>query len=178
MTQIEIRPTLETDIPNLEAINHSNETNYVWQINRLIEGGQITLSFREVKLPRSVRIDYPRKPELVLEETRNQIVLLTALSNNNPVGYIRIAFGLIPNIPLITDLAVSFMERRQGIASTLILSAEEWLMKRDYQRIIIETYSKNYPAIAMVQKIGFEFSGYSDYYYANRDIALFFAKSI
>jgi RimJ/RimL family protein N-acetyltransferase len=34
--------------------------------------------------------------------------------------------------------------------------------------------SKNYPAIALARKLGFSYSGYSDRYYADQDIALFF----
>jgi hypothetical protein len=30
----------------------------------------------------------------------------------------------------------------------------------------------------MAQKLGFEFCGYNDRYFANRDIGLFFAKSL
>jgi hypothetical protein len=34
--------------------------------------------------------------------------------------------------------------------------------------------SKNYPAIAFCKKQGMAYCGYSDRYYANQDIALFF----
>jgi len=34
------------------------------------------------------------------------------------------------------------------------------------------------PAVRLVQKMGFEFSGYHDRYYANQDIALFFTKRL
>jgi RimJ/RimL family protein N-acetyltransferase len=36
--------------------------------------------------------------------------------------------------------------------------------------------SKNVPAIRLAQKSGFEFCGYNDQYYLNKDVALFFAK--
>ena len=43
---------------------------------------------------------------------------------------------------------------------------------------IDEMQSKNYPGISMANKLGYEFCGYSDRYYTNQDIALFFAKRI
>jgi hypothetical protein len=36
--------------------------------------------------------------------------------------------------------------------------------------------SKNYPAVHMAMKLGYEFSGYQDHFYANGDIALFFTR--
>jgi len=40
--------------------------------------------------------------------------------------------------------------------------------------MILEMQSKNYPAISLARKMGFVFSGYSDRYYPDREIALFF----
>jgi ribosomal protein S18 acetylase RimI-like enzyme len=44
--------------------------------------------------------------------------------------------------------------------------------------MVLEMQPKNYPAIQLAQKLGFDFCGYNDRYYANRDIALFFAKGL
>jgi ribosomal protein S18 acetylase RimI-like enzyme len=68
--------------------------------------------------------------------------------------------------------------RRQGIGSALILAAQEWGMQHDTRRLVLEMQPKNYPAIQMAHKLGFELCGYNDRYYANNDIALFFGKSI
>jgi RimJ/RimL family protein N-acetyltransferase len=38
--------------------------------------------------------------------------------------------------------------------------------------------SKNNSAIRLAQKLGFEFCGYNDQYYENKDIALFFGRLI
>jgi hypothetical protein len=38
--------------------------------------------------------------------------------------------------------------------------------------------SKNYPAMMLAQKHGYEFCGYNDRYYPNQDIALVFGRSI
>ena len=77
-----------------------------------------------------------------------------------------------------TDIAVSPMARRKGIASALILAAEDWAKKKNIRRMILEMQSKNTPAIRMALKLGFEFCGYNDHYYSNQDIALFFAQFI
>jgi len=38
--------------------------------------------------------------------------------------------------------------------------------------------SKNYAAIRLSQKLGFEFCGYNDHYYLTQDIALFFGRAL
>ncbi len=178
MPQIEIRPTQDADIPTLEGINHSLETTYVWQMNRIIEIDQIAVNFIKIRLPRSVRIEYPKKPTFDLESDSKQMALLTAIMQNVPVGYLRLSNHYSQDSPIVTDLVVSQSARRQGIASALLLSAQDWLISRDYRRIVLEMQSKNYPAICLAKKNGFEFCGYNDYYYKNQDIVLFFARSL
>jgi RimJ/RimL family protein N-acetyltransferase len=46
------------------------------------------------------------------------------------------------------------------------------------RRIVLEMQPKNYAAIHLAQKLGFDLCGYNDRYYANHDIALFFAKGV
>ena len=66
--------------------------------------------------------------------------------------------------------------RLKGIGTALVLAAQNWSMQRMNRRITMEIPSKNYPAIKLAMKLGFEFSGYNDAYYPNKDIALFFSR--
>jgi ribosomal protein S18 acetylase RimI-like enzyme len=76
-----------------------------------------------------------------------------------------------------TDLVVAPRLRRQGIGSALTLAAQEWVARHSVsRRLVLEMQPKNFPAISLSQKLGFDFSGYNDHYYANRDVAIFFAK--
>jgi hypothetical protein len=43
---------------------------------------------------------------------------------------------------------------------------------------VLEMQSRNYPAIQMAKRMGFEFCGFQDLYYANRDLALFFMRPV
>ncbi len=58
----------------------------------------------------------------------------------------------------------------------LVLAAQDWASQRNLLRMIIEMQSKNFPGIHLAMKMGYEFCGYNDQYYASRDIALFFAR--
>jgi hypothetical protein len=44
--------------------------------------------------------------------------------------------------------------------------------------MVLEMQPKNHAAISMAQKLGFDLCGYNDRYYSNRDIALFFSRSV
>jgi ribosomal protein S18 acetylase RimI-like enzyme len=66
--------------------------------------------------------------------------------------------------------------RRKGIASGLVLAAQEWAAERRCRRILLEMQSKNFPAICLAIKLGYEFCGYQDQYFANQDTALFFTR--
>jgi ribosomal protein S18 acetylase RimI-like enzyme len=77
---------------------------------------------------------------------------------------------------IIKDIVVDFPLRRQGIGTALILAAQNWAIQRNNRKLMFEMPSKNFPAIKLAFKLGFEFSGYNDSYYPNKDIALFFSR--
>ncbi len=176
MPEIEIRPALSTDFDELIKINLSNRTEYVWQMDRIIEEGQITIGFREVRLPRAIQVEVPRATDSLHKAAEHSNGMLVAVFNGTPVAFINLDDSLVPNGVWIKDLAVLEQHRRQGIGSALLLAAQEWAIQRRLRKVILETQSKNYPAIRMAVKMGFELSGYNDQYYANQDIALFFSR--
>jgi ribosomal protein S18 acetylase RimI-like enzyme len=176
MPEIVIQPATAADWQNLIEIDNSYSTSYVWQMDRTLDEGQVTINFREVRLPRSVNVEYPRSPQRMSEEWAKPAMILKACLDSVMIGYIRVDEGLSPSTAWVTDLAVHPDVRRQGMASGLILAAQDWAMQRNLRRMIVEMQSKNFPAISMVLKLGYEFSGYQDQYYANQDIALFFTR--
>ncbi len=177
MPEIQIRPAIASDIPILAEIDHSYSSDYVWQMDILSEEDQIGVKFRQIRLPRSVRVDYPRSPHAIRQDWNQRSGLLVAQLENDIVAYISMDLNIAPATTWVTDLAVVRRFRHQGIGNALILSAQEWSRHHHTYRIILEMQPKNYPAICMAQKLGFDFCGYNDRYYANHDIALFFGKS-
>ncbi len=176
MPQIEIRPAVSADIVELVSIDHSCRSNYVWQMDRSIDDGQIIISFREIRLPRPTQVAYPRQVELLENEWQQAPGLLVALHNGSQIGYVRIIEVLDVQSAIIRDLVVENSIRRQGVGSALILAAQNWAIQRANRRLSMEIPPKSYPAIKLAFKLGFEFSGYNDAYYPNKDIALFFSK--
>ncbi len=178
MPEIEIRPALSTDLPVLGNIDHSYHSDFVWQMDRQVDRGQIVIHFREIRLPRSARVDYPRQMAQVMNEGLPESIVLVAVMEGIPVGYLRIKDNFLPGTVWVMDGAVHQNLRRQGIATGLLLAAQDWAIQRNFRRIVAEMQSKNFPAIHLMQKLGYEFGGFSDHYYANQDIALFFNKLI
>ncbi len=174
MPEIEIRPATASDFPHLAQIEHHAKTDYVWQMDRVVGESQISIAFREVRLPRSVRVDYPYPVESLPERFKQHTILLTAILQGEMVGYIAVEERPAAATVWVGHLAVSQRCRRQGIASALVLASQTWAARRGLRRMVLETHSKNAPAIRMALKLGFEFSGYHDQYYGNQDIALFF----
>jgi len=179
MPEIEIRPVSADDVPALVGLDHTYTSDYVWQMEiQQPEDGQVGVQFREIRLPRSVRVDYPRSPRLLTEDWVERDGLLVAQFEGEVVGYASLSLGIAPLTCWMTDLVVKRRLRRQGIGSALVLAAQEWGTQHGSRNLILEMQPKNYPAIHLARKLGFDFCGYNDRYYANHDIGLFFAKGL
>ncbi len=134
-------------------------------------------------LPRRLRTCPEGNWQLVLEIVRelNKKIYIGNLSYETTEEQVRELLeqhGDVESIAWITDLAVERSYRRQGIASALVLGAQNWALSKGLRRGIIEMPSKNFPAINLALKLGYEFCGYNDQYYASQDVTLFFGRAL
>ena len=178
MSSFEIRPASASDIPRLMALDHSCSSDYVWQLELRREPGQVTASFREVRLPRSIEVKYPRSPASLADEWIHRDVTLVALEDGFPVGYMCAIVEHASAIAWITDVVIAPTKRRKGAASALLTAMQAWALERGVQRLVLEMQSKNQAYIRLAQKFGYEFCGYNDQYYLTQDVALFFGRAI
>lgn len=178
MTEVQIRPAVSTDLPILMALDHSCQTDYVWQMDIQRTDGHLGAVFREIRLPRSVSTSYPRPVAALPESWNRRTGMLVALVGGQAIGYARMSDTLLPRTVWLTDVVVSPRYRRQGIGMTLVMAAHSWALERKDHRALLEMSSKNSPGIRLAQKLGYEFCGYNDQYYETKDIALFFGRSI
>jgi ribosomal protein S18 acetylase RimI-like enzyme len=178
MPNIHVRPLFAADLPDLIAIDHSYITDYVWQMDLREEEKKVSVRFNEIRLPRSVQLEYPRDPQH-LADTWNQFAgFLVAEHEKEVLGYIAVHRTPGAHVAHITDLAVKRRIRRRGVGASLLLAALEWASHQQVAQITAEVQSKNVPAIRLMKKIGFSICGYNDRYYPNQDIALFFGKIV
>ena len=178
MQGLNVRPAISTDIAALVALDHGYSTDHVWQMAKQQESSEIGVVFREVRLPRPMRVSYPRDPHRLIDDWTYRDGLLVAELDEDALGYISLVENPAPASGWATDLVVGLRHRRQGVATRLLAAACHWCRERGMSQLFLEMQSKNIPAIRLATKLGSVFSGYSDRYYPNQDIALFFALSL
>lgn len=175
MAAIDIRPALANDIPALIEFSHSCETTHTWQMDSNLELGQIDVNFRRIRLPRSVKLDYQRNPAALAESWKKRDLLLVARIETQRCGYLSLRIDE-KKVGRVIDLAVDESFRRQGVASSLLVAAQDWLCSNGIFQVILEMQIKNEAAIALAEKMGYVFCGYMDRYFGNREIAVFYSR--
>ncbi|HET7143490.1 MAG TPA: GNAT family N-acetyltransferase [Anaerolineales bacterium] len=178
MPDIQLRPTVASDLSRLMGFDHSITSESVWQLELRRDTGQVSAVFREVRLPRSIVVSYPHNPFALADDWVRRSMMYTAFVGQDPAGYISLLERGSDSVVWVTDLVVNEVNRRKGVGSALLTAAQEWSSARSHRRLILEMQSKNLPAIRIAQKLGYEFCGYNDHYYLNQDVALFFAKAL
>ena len=178
MAVFEIRPAVANDIPRLIALDHSTTSDYVWQLELRRETAQVSATFREVRLPRTVDVKYPRDPSALSDEWKRRDAVLVAMKDDILVGYVCAVEERASTVAWVTDLVVMPEFRRKGAASALLMAAQDWALERGVRRLILEMMSKNQGCIRLAQKFGYEFCGYNDQYYPTQDVALFFGRAL
>lgn len=178
MSAFTIRQAISSDIPRLIAFDHSYSTDHVWQMSLQTGPPAVEVAFRQVRLPRPMRVGYPRRVERLAEEWTERYLVLVGEAEEISAGYLALAPAPAPEAVWVTDLVVDAPFRRQGLARALLGEAIGWSRPRGAARLFLEMQSKNYPGIALAQKMGFVFSGYSDFFYPNEDISLFFSHDL
>lgn len=174
MPSIDIRPAVSNDIQALIQLTHTCETAHTWQMNNLYEDGQIQASFRRIRLPRPFLLEYPRTPSAILDCWTKKDLFLVARIENQRSGYLALEI-LERQSARITDLVVDEPFRRQGIATALLLSAQDWLRANGVYRTLMELPIKNEAVIAFAEKLGYVYSGFMDGFFGNREIAFFYS---
>src|SRR6266508_2942268 len=120
MPTFETRPAIANDLPRLMTMDHSCLSDYVWQLELRRESSQIISNFREVRLPRTVPVTYPRNPLSLADEWTRRDLVRVALREEALVGYVAATEEHTAAIAWVTDLVVAPEWRRQGAASALL----------------------------------------------------------
>jgi len=173
-----IRAATAADLPRCLSFDPSYETDYVWQMDNHPQAGHINISFRTVRLPRPMKVAYPRDTKQLNAGWNACDAMLVADDNRAVVGYAALARRGAQAAAWVQDLIVTKTARRSGVASALLTGVARWAREEKLAWIMIEVQTKNYPAIQFCQKHGFNFCGYNDHFFANQDIAVFFAKAV
>lgn len=177
---VRIRDGIESDIPACLALDHRFETDYVWQMSLTGEGDSWQITFNRQRLPRTLETLYPADERRLRLSLPPEQCFLVMVRRDEPeiLGYLTMSSLAAYDLARIHDLVISYPYRRHGLGTRLLKVARQWAREHDLGRLVIETRTQNYPAIVFCQQAGFQFSGYDDQYFPNRDIAVFFSQSL
>jgi len=178
MAEIEIRPAISTDIPELMRFDHSIGTTHIWQIETMKDDKEMNIHFLETRLPRPLTLSYPKIIEELADTWTQHSLFLTARMDAKLVGYLILSIEKDTRTAVITDLVVDSGARNLGIASGLILSIRNSLRNQGIRRLTIAVPVRNQAAIFLAKKMKMEFCGYIDHYFINQDAALIFSAVI
>jgi ribosomal protein S18 acetylase RimI-like enzyme len=171
-----IRDATENDRAACLQLDISYETEYAWQMDVRDEDGAIVVGLRTVRLPRLMRVAYPRDAAAFTLDEQNRF--LVAETSGVLCGYLIMRFDTSRSTGWITDIALGRHWRRQKIGCGLLHEAYLRAQQHQLRRLTVETQTKNSPGICFCLKNGLTFCGFNDRYYPNHDIALFFGQNV
>lgn len=173
-----IRSATPADYELCLMLDHSVSTETVWQMSLEEEDGAQMITFRPARLPRSTKLLYPRGNETLVESWNRHSSFLVAEYEGDIVGYVNVREEASLEAAWVADLVVDRAYRLKGIGTALLRGAREWTLEHRLRRLIVETHTKNHPAISFLQKRGLILCGYNDLYFPNQDIAVFFGQTL
>lgn len=175
-----IRDAIAPDVERCAELPHSYHTKNVWQMTINKDGNDQSIHFREERLPREMKVDLPVDEIRLRLALAHEVCFLVAEEKEagDLLGYLILRPDPTHKIGLIQDLLVTEHVRRNGIGSRLLKIARLWALERGAEQLMIETQTKNIPAIYFCIENGLSFCGYNDQYFQNQDIAVFFGQPL
>jgi GNAT superfamily N-acetyltransferase len=173
-----IRSATPADYEVCLLLDHSVSTEVVWQMSIEEQDGAQTIAFRPARLPRSTKVLYPRASETLVESWNRHSSFLISGWEHEIAGYVNIREEASLEAAWVADLVVDRPYRLKGIGTALLRAAREWTLEHKFRRLVVETHTKNFPAISFLQKRGLILCGYNDLYFPNQDIAIFFGQTL
>ena len=122
-----IRPADISDLNACIALDPSFQTDHVWQMEEREEEGAILIAFRPARLPRAMRVTYPRdRDSLVGDWEQGGCVLVAEGDEREVLGFLSMMPKDWHNTGWIRHLVVDRRCRRQGVGSALLSAAAQW----------------------------------------------------
>lgn len=176
-----VRDAVESDIAACIEINHSYTTDYVWQMTIMPDTSGLQVRFRKERLPRAIETTYEITKERLQSALPKEtcfLVLQRKEGDKGIIGYLTMRYNPVHKIAVVQDIVIDKPYRRMKLGSRLLSIARRWALEHDAVQLMVETQTKNFPAIAFCQRRGLTFCGFNDQYYRNQDIAIFFGQAL
>lgn len=177
MAKIEIRQAVSRDINSAIVLDHTVDTEYVFQFDQKRDESLLQITFRRIQLPRSMTLAYPMDQYELKNNWQLHDLFLVALFDGKIVGFISGICAETPATLKIIDIVVDRVVRRQGIATALLMAAMTWGDGHDIKYYVTNTSPKNHAGISLLRKIGFIYCGYNENHYPGKQMAFYFELS-
>ena len=172
-----IRFATNDDLEACLQLSGACVSSHIWQLTQREQEEQIGISLNEIRLPRPMRVNYPRSPEEIIELWKSMSALLVAEERGTICGFLDLHAEPWHDIASIKNLVVGEPFRRRGIGSALVSASNQWARAQRLGALMTEAQSQNWPAITFYRKHGFTFCGFNDRYYPNQ-LAVFFTQRV
>jgi GNAT superfamily N-acetyltransferase len=175
-----IRDALVTDIQPCLGLDHTYDTDHVWQMTASEDSSQRQIIFKTERLPRTMEAAcVPHADRLRRSLAADHCFLVAARRDSAEVlGYLALRSDPSYDLAHIHDLIVSRPYRRHRIGTRLLNVARQWAREHNLKQLTIELQTKNHPAALFCQQAGLRFCGFNDHYFPNQDIAIFFCQTL
>lgn len=177
-TIVYIRNARPADLEVCATLEHSIVTDHAWRMEERERGGGVTVSFKPIRLPRQVRVPYPRQGESLTTGWEQCDLFLIAGQDDRICGYVTARALPGHGLAWIQDLVVEPVFRRQGLGRQLLQRATSWALEMGLCRSVAELHTRNYPGIRFCRSCGMTFCGYHDRHWRTQDIAVLFGQSL
>ena len=173
-----IRRAELVDLNACLALDRSYDTDYVWQMEERQRGDELAITFRTVRLPRTMRVQVQGAEEGVLADWQQGGCFFVGEQGGAVIGFVDAAVPHGSDLAWLRNLVVDKRARRRGVGGALLSVAVEWAEAQQARGLAVAVQTKNYPAISFCQRFGLTFCGFNDQHFANRDIAVYFMRPL
>lgn len=174
---MEIRLATLADLNACLALEDTYETEYVWQMEERADPRNIAVTLRLTRLPRPMKVrDAVSRDRIAFNYQRGGT--LWVCDDGGICGFVDGTMDEWNQSICINALAIAPAHRRKGLGTQLLQTALDWARQMKLSGALLDTSTKNYPAMCFFQKHGFAFCGFNDRWYPNRDIAMIFALNL
>ncbi len=172
-----VRDGTEDDISACLALNSRFETNHVLRV--YLHGQEASgweISLQRERLPRPVELSATIHRAHLRDALEHEDCFLVAVNRDDDqvLGCLVMRPDPLHGFALIQGLVVSPQARRMQIGTRLIAASGTWAREHSINRLMTELSTKNVPAIAFLESLGFAFCGFNDHYFSDENIAVFF----
>lgn len=175
---VHIRKARPTDWEACIALDHTSVTEYALRMQERERDEGIAITFESVRLPRPLKIRYPRQDEALTAGWERCDLFLVVQSGLETCGYVTAQALDGHGIAWVHDLVVAPEWRRRKLGTDLLRRAADWARQKRLRRLVIEVQTKNHPGICFCRSQGLTFCGFNDQHWRTQDIAVLYGQNL